>query len=186
MKTIIINGLAFMLILISINSIEAQSKFIDKKGQISFEASEDLFEPVKASNGSVTAILNTETGEIAALALMKGFRFKNSLMEEHFNENYIESETYPKAIFKGKLLDFDYSRLSENETTVFVDGKIELREKEKHLKTPLSVKKSGDVIIIQGSFILTPADFNIEIPSIVRNKIAKEINVALTFNLKQK
>ena len=96
-------------VFITISSVEAQAKYIDKKGELTFEASEELFEPVKATNESVTVILNTETNEIASLALMKSFRFKNSLMEEHFNENYIESETYPKATFKGKLSDFNFS-----------------------------------------------------------------------------
>lgn len=166
-------------------SITAQ-KYIDKKGKIAFEASEELFEPVKATNSSVTAILNTETNDIASLALMKSFRFKNSLMEEHFNENYIESETYPKATFKGKLLDFDFSSLSENETEVTTDGKLELRGKEKQIRTILKVKKSGDSIIIQGSFKVAPADFDIEIPSVVKNKIAKDIIISLDFKLSKR
>ncbi|RZN84841.1 MAG: YceI family protein [Winogradskyella sp.] len=174
-----------MLLLFVTTAVSAQ-KLIDKKGKITFEASEKTFEPVKATNGSVTAILNTETGEMASLALMKGFRFKNSLMEEHFNENYIESETYPKAKFRGKLLDFDYSNLGENTTSVTVDGKIELRGKEKQIKTTLNIKKSNGSIIMQGSFKVAPADFDIEIPSIVKKKIANEIIIYLDFNLQSK
>ncbi|ULC59872.1 YceI family protein [Flaviramulus sp. BrNp1-15] len=173
-------------VITTISSVKAQTKYIDKKGKITFEASEELFEPVKATNESVTVILNIETNEIASLALMKSFRFKNSLMEEHFNENYIESETYPKAIFKGKLLDFKFSDLTENDIEVTVDGKIELRGKEKQIRTTLKTKKSDDSIIIQGSFIVTPDDFDIEIPGIVKNKIAKEIMVYLDFKLSQK
>lgn len=167
------------------NSVEAQ-KYIDKNGTLTFEASEALFEPVKATNESVTVILNIETNEIASLALIKSFRFKNSLMEEHFNENYIESETYPKATFKGKLLDFNFSDLSENDKEVIVDGKIELHGKEKQIRTTLVTKKSNNSIIIQGSFKVTPGDFDIEIPSVVKNKIAKEIVVYLDFKLNSK
>jgi len=180
-KSTFIQTLCILLLFMS-TSVFAQ-KLIDKKGKITFEASEKTFEPVKATNESVTAILNTDTGEMASLALMKGFRFKNSLMEEHFNENYIESETYPKAKFRGKLLDFDYSNLDENTTSVTVNGKIELRGKEKQIKTTLSIKKSNGSIIMQGSFKVTPADFDIQIPSIVRKKIANEIIVYLDFNL---
>ena len=95
MKKIKENTILFLIaaLFTTISSVEAQKKFIDKKGSIKFEASEKLFEPVEATNESTTAILNADTGEFASLALMKGFRFKNSLMEEHFNENYIESET---------------------------------------------------------------------------------------------
>ena len=184
-----INRNTILLILITVftitNSVQAQ-KYIDKKGKLTFEASEELFEPVKATNESVTVILNVETNEIASLALTKSFRFKNSLMEEHFNENYIESETYPKATFKGKLLDFNFSDLTENNISVMVDGKIELRGKEKQIRTAVNIKKSGNSIIMQGAFKVVPADFDIEIPNIVKNKIAKEIIVSLDFKLIQK
>jgi len=183
------NTIALLLIVIvfaAINPVEAQTKFIDKKGKLTFEASEELFEPVKAENESTTVILNVETNEIASLALMKGFRFKNSLMEEHFNENYIESETYPKATFRGKLLDFNFSDLTENETEIIIDGRIEMRGKEKQIRTTLKISKSSDSIIMRGSFKVTPADFDIEIPKIVRNKIAKEIIVEMDFKLSSK
>lgn len=185
-KTNCILSLVLLIVLSTIGSAQAQSKYIDKNGTLIFEASEALFEEVKATNESVTAILNIDTNEIASLGLVKGFRFKNSLMEEHFNENYIESETYPKATFKGKLLDFNFSDLSENMTDITVDGKLELHGKEKEIRTTLKIKKSGDSIIIQGSFNVTPDDFDIEIPNIVKNKIAKEINVSLDFKLSQK
>ncbi|RNC90331.1 MAG: YceI family protein [Allomuricauda sp.] len=163
-------------------SMKAQ-RLIDKNGKVAFEASEALFEPVAATNKSVTAVLDPATNEIASLALMKGFRFPNSLMEEHFNENYIESETYPKAKFRGKLIDFNIADLGNEPQEVRVDGKLELHGKEKIIDTRLSINKSGDAVIIRGSFIVTPGDFDIEIPSIVKNKIAKEVKVSLEFNL---
>ena len=85
----------------------SQEKYWTRSGTLTFEASMPAFEEVKATNENVTAILNTTDGTFAALALVKGFRFKNALMEEHFNESYIESNRYPKAIFKGQLLNFD-------------------------------------------------------------------------------
>ncbi|NJB70141.1 hypothetical protein GGR42_000603 [Saonia flava] len=172
--------------LIGINMVSAQEKYIDKNGTLVFEASEKLFEEVKAENTSVTAILDTKTGEIAALGLMKGFRFKNSLMEEHFNENYIESETYPKAIFKGNLIDFEFKSLSEIEQKLTTTGILELHGKEKEISTILTIKKIDKSISIQGNFAVTPEDFDIEIPKIVKNKIAREVLVQLTFNLIEK
>mgnify|MGYP000038271939 CR=1 FL=1 len=97
--------LVLLFIFISINSF-SQSKYYTKTGVVNFEASVPSFEEVKAHNKSVTAIFNSETGEFAALVFVKGFRFKNALMEEHFNENYAESDQYPKATFKGKILNF--------------------------------------------------------------------------------
>lgn len=166
--------------------VTAQEKYIDKNGIIIFEASEKLFEEVKAKNESVTVILNTETNQIASLALMKGFHFKNSLMEEHFNENYIESEEYPKATFTGKLIDFNADDLDENSTAVAVEGILELHGKQKQIYSKLEVHKLGNMISMTGGFIATPADFDIKIPKIVRNKIAKEVTVKLDFKLKKK
>ncbi len=168
------------------SQLTAQDKYLDKNGIIIFEASEKLFEEVKAMNESATVILNTETNQIASLALMKGFRFKNSLMEEHFNENYIESETYPKATFKGKLIDFNANDLNEKNTEVSVEGVLELHGRKKQIDTKLNMQKIGNIISMTGEFITTPNDFDIKIPKIVRNKIAKEVNVKFDFKLKKK
>ena len=84
----------------------AQDRVITKNGKVTFEASVPSFEEVKAKNESVTCVINSQTGEIASLILVKGFRFKTALMEEHFNENYIESDKYPKATFKGKIENY--------------------------------------------------------------------------------
>ena len=177
-------SVTLFLINVFVFSLLAQKKYVDKSGYIKFEASEKLFEPVEATNEAVTAVLNSENGEFASLALVTAFRFKNSLMEEHFNENYIESETYPKAIFKGKLLNFDLSSLSETPMDFEVDGKLELHGKEKQVKTQVSLQKLDDAIVMKGGFIVTPSDFAIEIPSVVKNKIAKAVNVSINFNLK--
>lgn len=162
-------------------SAVAQTKYLDKNGVIIFEASEKLFEEVKAVNESVTAIFNEETNEIASLALIKGFRFKNSLMQEHFNENYIESGTYPKAIFRGKLVDYDANK----DTKAKLKGTLEIRGKKKEIETILTVQKVNGMILLTGDFVVSPADFDIEIPKIVRNKIAKEVQVKLDFKLER-
>jgi len=175
-----------LLFVAAVGSAQAQEKYIDKSGTLIFEASEELFEPVKAVNESVTVILNTATNEIASLALVKSFRFKNSLMEEHFNENYIESETYPKATFKGKLIGFDMNSLTESESEITIVGTLKLHGKEKEINTALMVSRSGEAIHLKGSFTVTPEDFDIDIPNVVKNKIAKEIIVFLDFNLVKK
>ncbi len=182
------NKLLIFLTLILLGSYgsHAQQKYIDKKGKIVFEASEKLFEEVKAETEAATAILDVSTNQIASLALVKGFRFKNSLMEEHFNENYIESDTYPKAIFKGQLLDFDSATLTTSPSEVTLDGTLELHGKEKELQTTVQVHKMENTIVMEGAFIVTPEDFDISIPKIVRNKIAKEVHVQLNFKLVQK
>ena len=185
MNTTKILSVLFLTMAIGIGS--AQEKYLDKNGVIVFEASEKLFEEVKAVNESVTAIYNANTDEIASLALMQGFRFKNSLMQEHFNENYIESDSYPKATFKGKLLNLDKNLTVGSKTTVTVKGTLSLHGVSKEIVTELDVAKPDDTTLhIKGQFVVTPQDFQIEIPKIVRNKIAKEVQVQLEFKLQKK
>ncbi|WP_109098460.1 YceI family protein [Aquimarina sp. AU58] len=163
----------------------SQEKYIEKKGTIAFEASEKTFEPVKAKNTSVTAILNINTGEIASLALMKEFRFRNALMEEHFNENYIESDIYSKAIFRGKIIAFNFFELSDQEKEFNVNGQLKLHGREKSIESILYLSKKDKYISLRGEFVVTPQGFDISIPKIVRNKIAEHVKVFVDFKLKQ-
>ena len=92
----------------------SQEKYLTKTGMLVFEASVPSFEEIKATNTNVTAIFNASNGEFATLALVKGFRFKNALMEEHFNESYAESDSFPKAIFKGVVEGFKENNALNN------------------------------------------------------------------------
>ena len=92
----------------------SQQKYLTKTGLLSFEASVATFEEIKATHTNVTSIFNTSNGQFAALALVKGFRFKNALMEEHFNESYAESDSYPKAVFKGELKGYSENNSLES------------------------------------------------------------------------
>jgi hypothetical protein len=175
-----------MCILFSAKAINAQQKYYTKNGTIKFEASVPSFEEIKAANNSVTAILNTKTHEIAALALMKAFRFKIALMEEHFNENYVESDEYPKATFDGKLGDFDFSKANSKAQKVELEGNLHLHNKSKKIKTITTISKKDNTISLTAEFKVKPEDFDIKIPSIVQEKIAKEIIVNVSFNLKEK
>lgn len=162
----------------------AQTKMVTKTAKITFEASVPAFEEVKAKNESVTCILNPGTGEIAALALIKGFRFKVALMEEHFNENYMESNTYPKATFKGKIQDFDFSKLTATAKEYTIKGKLEIHGKIKDITIIATIKKSGDSVEIDSNFTLNTDDYAIDIPSVVSKKVSKKVAVKLEVTLK--
>lgn len=162
----------------------AQEKIITKSGTIIFEASVPSFEEVKAKNESVSCVINTKTGEIASLALMKGFRFKIALMEEHFNENYVESDTYPKATFKGKIENFDFSKIDLNVKEYNVKGTMEIHGKNKEISIIAKIKKTTNGLEFLSNFDLNADDFNIKIPSVVSKKVSKKVNVDLNYNLK--
>lgn len=161
----------------------SQDKKVTKSGEITFEASVPSFEEVKATNKGVSCILNTKTGEIAALALVKGFRFKVALMEEHFNENYIESSKYPKAVFKGKIENFDASKLTNADQKFTINGTLEIHGKTKEVTAIAAIKKATDKIEIDTAFSVQHEDFDIKIPSVVSKKVAKTVDVKCHFIL---
>jgi len=115
-------------------SAVAQTKYLDKNGVVIFEASEKLFEEVKAVN-----------------------------------------------VFRGKLVDYDANK----DTKAKLKGTLEIRGKKKEIETILTVQKVNGMILLTGDFVVSPADFDIEIPKIVRNKIAKEVQVKLDFKLER-
>lgn len=172
-----------LLIVISLSSF-AQTKMLTKTGKVTFEASVPAFEEVKAKNESVTCVLNPSTGEFASLVLIKGFRFKVALMEEHFNENYMESDSYPKATFKGKIDNFDVSKLTETAKAYTIKGKMEMHGKSKDISITASIKKSSNGIEIDSDFSLNTDDYGIEIPSVVSKKVSKKVAVKLDATLK--
>ena len=162
----------------------AQNKYLTKTGSINFEASVPSFEEVAAKNNLVTAIINTATGDIAALALVKGFRFKNALMEEHFNENYAESDKFPKATFKGKIKDFNIETITG---TYILSGVLDFHGKSKdinHIEVTVSVE--NHTITLKGRFKAKASDFDIGIPKVVSSKIAEDIEISFQFELQKK
>lgn len=162
----------------------AQKKYGTKTGEITFEASVPSFEEVKAKNTNVSAVLEADTGKFAALALMKGFRFKVALMEEHFNENYIESSKYPKATFKGTIQEFNISEVS-GKREYSIKGTFNIHGVDKKMDVPAIISVNGEVVTLTAQFVLRPEDFNIKIPSIVSNKIAEDVNVSAVFQLQK-
>tara|TARA_R110002049_G_scaffold53121_4_gene148840 strand:+ start:11855 stop:12409 length:555 start_codon:yes stop_codon:yes gene_type:complete len=174
----------YLFLVAGIFMAHSQERLVTKTGQINFEASVASFEEVKASNENVSAILRIDTGEFASLVLMKGFRFKVALMEEHFNENYVESSKYPKATFKGVLKEFDFAEITKETKEYIISGTINIHGIDKTIEVPVYLKKVGDYIDMSLKFALNPEDFNIKIPQVVSNKIADEINVSASYKLK--
>ena len=166
-------------------SLSAQ-KFYTKTGTTEFKASVEAFEPVEATSKSTTAILNTATGEIAALIFVKSFHFDVALMEEHFNENYLDTKDFPKATFKGKLQNFELSKLSSSWVEYKMIGTLRIRGVDTIINDVINIKKTTDKIIVKGLLVISPSDFKIEIPKAVSSKISNEIKVIINYELVQK
>ena len=163
----------------------AQDKYYTKSGTISFEASVPAFEEVKATNNKVTAIFKPKTGDIAVLALVKGFRFKVALMEEHFNENYAESDKFPKTTFSGKIQNYN-SNILEGNNKVTIKGKLTFHGITNEVEVPGAILKNGKTIKLNVSFSLKPEDYHINIPKLIRKKVAETIDIKIDFDLLKK
>jgi YceI-like domain len=158
-------------------------KMLTKTGVITFDGSVPNFEPVRAKNEAVTCVFKPENGQIACLALIKAFRFKTALMEEHFNENYLESTKFPKAILKGKIDDFNAKDLTDKPKIYNLTGNIELHGIKKNVIIKISVSKTNNGINIVSDFVLNASDFDIAIPSFVKSKLTDKIKVNVNFLL---
>lgn len=172
-----------LLLIVVVNTNGFSQKLITKTGAIKFQASMPTYEDVAAENKSVSAILEQSTGDFASLVLIKGFRFKVALMEEHFNENYMESEKFSKATLKGKIQDFDISKISNTPKNFTLKGDLTIHGKTKPITVIVKVSKADNGINTSGLFEVKPEDFDIEIPSVVRNKIADKIKISYNFLL---
>ena len=173
-------------LLLAITFAFGQSKYLTKSGSMSFEASQPSFEPIEATHSAVSALLNADTGELAVLALVRGFRFPLALMEEHFNENYIESHQYPKTSFKGSILNFDSNALSNQPRTVQLTGELSMHGVTKPISVSATITQSDEQITLTSSFSVKTSDFGIKIPSLVRKQIDENVQVEVSLPLQRK
>jgi polyisoprenoid-binding protein YceI len=152
-------------------------KYFTRDGKITFSSDAPL-EKIEAVNGKVSSILDTETGDMEFAVLIKSFHFEKALMEEHFNENYMESTKYPKAVFKGKVTNLAEVDFKVNGSyPAVVSGEITIHGVTKSLQTSGTIKVNNNEITAISDFDLTVADYEIEIPKVVRENIAKIVQV---------
>ena len=177
MKRIII----FCLILVVGLRLNAQ-KHMTQNGVISFFSSTPV-ENIEAINNQVSAVINSENGEIAAVLLLKAFNFEKALMQDHFNEKYVESDKYPKSVFKGRIIDFDKLKLDYVKEQVNLKGELTIHGITNTIVAVGSISKDDESLNLNVEFSVKTADYDIKIPKTVRDNIAEEIMVTVQFNL---
>jgi len=173
-----------LLLLFYANIILAQEKMTTNTGIINFEASVPLFEEVKATNKAASCILNTKTGAMASIVLIKDFHFKIPMMENHFNDYYMESADYPKAIFKGIIEGFNLNIIDTSPKEFKLKGTLKLHGKSKKISTIAILRKVDGKLEIISDFNVKTSDFNIKIPEMLSMKVAENVNVKTNFLLK--
>jgi hypothetical protein len=148
---------------------------VTKNGFIGFY-SKTALEDIQAENHQAYAALDPDTRHLAFAVLLKGFIFPKELMQEHFNENYVESDKYPKATFSGTCSgDMDLSR--EGIYDVVIKGDLTLHGVTKSIEVTAQIEVKKGEILATSIFKINPEDFQISIPGIVRDKIASQISV---------
>jgi hypothetical protein len=169
--------LIFLLnILLALNA----QKFMTKNGYIGF-FSHTSMEDIKGDNNQVAAIIDISTGEMVFQALIKSFHFDRALMEEHFNENYMESDKFPKSSFKGKITNLSSVDFSKNGTySVIVEGDLTIHNVTNKISTKGTIEVITGGINANSKFNIVPEDYKIVIPGVVRDKIDKNLEVTVS------
>ena len=167
-----------LLFFIGFISTSANSQlYMTRNGSAGFFSKTD-FEDIKAENNPVFAIVDATKMNVAVTMLMKGFVFKKQLMQEHFNENYVESDLYPKATFSGSISK-EFIPSKNGVYTVTLKGVLSMHNSSKQIEVPASIEIKNEKLLGSAQFKIKPEDFNITIPAIVRDKIEKELLVSI-------
>lgn len=159
----------------------SQDTYTTDRGKVHFNASTPL-EDIDASNGLVNAILKPGADAFGAVMLISEFEFRRRLMQEHFNENYMESGTYPKATFEGRISGL--SELREGDRRELpVSGSLTIHGVTRPLETSATVNRTSGGFELSSNFTVRPEDHNIEVPKLLFSKIAEEVQVEVSLSL---
>ena len=173
------------ILLIFLIPLYAREIYFTRNGAVSFFSSTPIYD-IKAENNQVTCVFDRDNGEVSFRIPILGFNFPNGLMQEHFNENYMESDRYPNATFKGKVNDWSNLVLTNSYQSINLEGVMTIHGVSKKISEQGKIKFKQDKIAGDANFEIMVADYGIEIPKIVREKIAKIVNVNVQLQLKKK
>lgn len=186
MKNVIQLAVILLAALALPNGLSAQ-KWFSRDAKVYFDATtKGSPERIEATNKSGTIVVEQATGRVEASVLVKGFLFDKALMQEHFNENYLESTKFPKATFKGKIDNLTAVNFDKDGTySAPISGDLTLHGVTKAVKTTATfVVKSGKVTT-SANFNAALSDYGIDIPSLVADKLAKEAKISFAGDLQK-
>ncbi len=178
-KTILITYVISLL-----STIGLAQKQITKEGVIEIFSETSLF-TIEAKNPKVASILNTENGEVVASTLVRSFKFKEALVEEHFNENYMESHKFPKAIFNGQIKNFSDINLSEDSTyPISISGKLTIHGETRDILENGELTVKNGLISANLTFNISLKNYKIEIEPNYKDRINDLIKITVHFDYK--
>jgi len=168
----------FIMIALMATGRAIAQKYTADKAFISF-FSDAAIEDITADNTKVSTIFNAATGDLVFSVPMKDFRFAKSLMQEHFNEKYMETEKYPKATFQGKMLGYDMKKSGPQET--HAQGKLTIHGVTHEIDVPGTFAVEGKKLTMKSKFMVKVADYEITIPQLLFQNIAEQVEVTVDF-----
>ena len=179
MKNLVITVVTFLFLIPVVHS----QKFITKNGMIKFYSDSPL-EKIEGINNQVASAFDISNGNIVFKVLMKSFEFSKELMQEHFNENYVESDAFPEASFKGAVKDFKTSDFSKNgKINVIIEGDLIIHGVTKHVSEKGTLEKKSDKIIGKSVFNIAIKDYNIKIPKAVEKNISENVQITVDLTM---
>jgi polyisoprenoid-binding protein YceI len=144
--------------------------------------SDAAIEDIKADNKKTAGVFNSATGDIAFSVPIKDYEFEKSLMKEHFNEKYMETEKYPKSTFQGKVSGYDLNATGLQNVTS--KGKLTIHGETKEVEIPGTIEKQGEKLLMKSKFIVKLEDYKIAIPQLLWQNIAEQVEVTVDFTFK--
>lgn len=168
-------------ILFAITTTVSGQKYVLQEGTITF-FSEAALEDIKADNTKISSIFNSATGEIAFSLPNNEFQFDKKLMQQHFNEKYMESDKYPRSTFSGKIIGFDKS--AESKQSVRATGKLTIHGVTKEIDVPGTMELGSSGLSMKSVFIVKLADYKIKIPQLLWQNIAEQVEVTVDIKYK--
>ncbi|MBC7885711.1 MAG: YceI family protein [Saprospiraceae bacterium] len=158
-------------------------KYFTKTGYISFY-SDTPIEKIAGHNKSSSCVFDLSSGKLEFASLIKGFQFEKALMQEHFNENYMESTKFPKATFKGQIENYKPIDVTHNgKINVKVSGQLTIHGITKNISTEGVITVNNSKLNTYAEFNVLVADYGISIPSLVKDQIAKTVKVKVDASL---
>jgi polyisoprenoid-binding protein YceI len=173
------NSLWVLLFVLAFNA--SAQKYVLEKSVVTF-FSEAAIENITAKNSKTNSVFDTKASDIAFSVPINQFEFAKKLMQEHFNEKYMESEKFPKSTFSGKMSGFDIS--AKGAQPVKANGKLTIHGVTTTLEIPGTAEVVGGKIVLKSKFIVKLADYNIKIPQLMWQNIAEQVEVTVDFTYK--
>ncbi|HMV23749.1 MAG TPA: YceI family protein [Saprospiraceae bacterium] len=173
------NVLLFILLITGITGMNAQDKYFTKDASVSFDATVNAsLETIAAKSTTGSSVIEVSTGKIEFAVLARSLKFEKLMMEQHFNENYIESNKYPKAAFKGKIDNIKDINFQKNGTyKANVSGDLTMHGVTKAIKTTATITVNNGQVNATSQFSVALKDYKIKIPAMVGEKVSKNAKI---------